>query len=206
MVRIILGTASFLLMWTLCGPASAQAKTPRAPKGAWEKPIVGVGETEATAKKDALRKAANVIEGVMRQVDPPLRFFKIDDEFVQKHLLANTSKPGDDIKLEVLAEPAKQWIVTLRPYADWWQELLKREHSEEVKVRTEERKVHAEVRQSVTAKVMLGLSLLLLAGVGYVRLDEYTQRRYTAWLRLAGVGVATTLAAGVWWVFIQAPG
>ena len=48
---------------------------------------------------------------------------------------------------------------------------------------------------------MLALAVLLLAGWGYVRLDEYTQRRYTGWLRLAGVGVATTIAAGLWWVF-----
>ena len=55
-------------------------------------------------------------------------------------------------------------------------------------------------------RIFLGLSLLLLTGVGYVRLDEYTQRRYTRSLRVAGVGVASAVAAGLWWVFIQSPG
>ena len=48
----------------------------------------------------------------------------------------------------------------------------------------------------------IGLACLLLAGFGYVRLDEFTHRRYTAWLRIAGVGVATTVIAGWWWVFL----
>jgi hypothetical protein len=41
---------------------------------------------------------------------------------------------------------------------------------------------------------------LLLAGVGYNRLDEYTQRRYTIWLRAAGVSVAATAVAAWFWV------
>jgi hypothetical protein len=204
MVRIILGTASFMLMWMLCGPVEAQAKAPAAPKGAWKQPIVGRGENEDSAKKDASREAAKVVAAVMRQVEPPVRYFKIDEDFVQKHLLANPGKPGEEIKLDDFA--AQQWIVTLRPYADWWQELLQRDRDEAVKVRAEERKAHAQDRQNLMARVMLGLSLLLLTGVGYVRLDEYTQRRYTRSLRVAGVGVASAVAAGLWWVFIQAPG
>jgi hypothetical protein len=133
-----------------------------------------------------------------------VRYFKIDDDFVQKHLLANPGKPGEVIKLDNFA--AQQWIVALRPYADWWEELLRRDRDEEIKVRAEERKAHAQERQNLTARVMLGLSLMLLAGVGYVRLDEYTNRRYTRLLRVAGVGVASAVAAGLWWVFIQVPG
>ena len=48
---------------------------------------------------------------------------------------------------------------------------------------------------------MLGLSVLLLAGFGYVRLDEFTQRRYTTLLRIAGIGVATSVVMGWWYVF-----
>ena len=81
-----------------------------------------------------------------------------------------------------------------RTDTDWWTDLVRRDHEEQ-------RKARADQRHTWTAQVMLSLSVLLLAGFGYVRLDEYTQRRYTTWLRIAGIGVATSVAAGWWYVF-----
>ena len=55
-------------------------------------------------------------------------------------------------------------------------------------------------------QVVLGLGLVLLTGFGYVQLDEYTNRRYTFLLRLAGATVVAVLLAGWWWLFFHAPG
>src|SRR5205809_348165 len=139
MVRTILGIASLLLMWTLCGPLNAQAKGPTAPKGVLKQPIVGLGQTEEAAKKDAVQRAAEAVAVVMKQCDPPVRHFKADADFVKDHVLASAGKAAEDIKLEEFPAPVKQWVVTLRPYADWWQDLLRRDHIEEIKLRAEER-------------------------------------------------------------------
>src|SRR5207302_769824 len=102
---------------------------------------------------------------------------------------------GKDVKVENIADPFKTWTLTLRPDSAWWNDVVHRDQDIS-------RKLRAEQRQAVGAQVIIGLACLLLAGFGYVRLDEYTQRRYTAWLRLVGMGVATTVVAGWWWVFL----
>jgi hypothetical protein len=103
------------------------------------------------------------------------------------------------IKLNDGEHVFKSWVLTFRSDVDWGKDLVRRDYEAA-------RKQRADERQKVGALVIIGLAFLLLVGFSYVQLDEYTQRRYTTWLRVAGVGVGTTLIAAWWWVFFQAPG
>src|ERR1019366_3432517 len=125
-----------------------------------------------------------------------LTSFKVTEEYVRKNILVDAGHAGKDLDALPGADPFKAWVVTFRTDADWWQDVVRRDHEAK-------RQRVAAARQNLGSQVIIGLGLLLLAGVGYVRLDEYTQRRYTTWLRVGGVGVAATMAAG-WWMFVQA--
>jgi hypothetical protein len=198
MFRMLLGIASLTLLWFFCGAGSAQPKDAAAPKAGLEE-VSGFGSNEETAKQNAIKKAVEAINRLMAAQDPPIKSFVVtEDDLTKNKLLQEPGRAGKEVKaiIENKEIVSKEWIVTFR--SDWWQEIVRRDHH--IK-----RQEVATNRQHFGSQVILGLGLLLLAGVGYVRLDDYTQRRYTTWLRLAGVAAATTLAAG-WWMFVQAPG
>ena len=177
-MRMLLAIAGLTCVWSLCGPIRAQPKEAAPPRERWQKPIVGRGETEVTAKKDAWREAAEIIDFLRQQQKPLVKLSDFTELEVRRRFLANAGSAGDDIHIEEFDRPFKQWIVHLKPET--------------------ERLLRADERQTMSSIGMIGLSILLVAGFAYLRLDEYTHRRYTTWLRLAGVGVATSALAGCW--------
>jgi hypothetical protein len=193
MVRKKMAIASLLLMWVVCGSLTAQPREAVLPEGQWPRKLTERGETAETAKAVAFRKAVDVINA-------RLKAFVVTEDYVRQHLV-DQSREGDEDKIQLagIEHVFKQWILTFRTDPDCWRDLV--HHDREA-----ERKLSAEERQTLTSRVMLGLALVLLAGVGYVRLDDYTQRRYTGLLRLAGFGLASMVAAGMWLFFFQAPG
>ena len=195
---------ALVMLWTFCGCRTRTIRQPKAsafPTGA-PKEVAGIGSSEETARKNALTKAAQKITDFMQAQNPPLRSFVVNEEFVQTNV-AERGKAGDVIKEDFGGEKVEsfKWILPLKPIESWWKELVQRDYEVMRQQQEADRKVRAVERQTQGAEAVLGIACLLLAGWGYVRLDEYTQRRYTGWLRLAGVGVATTIAAGLWWVF-----
>ena len=195
MIRMVLGIGSLTLMWFLCGTGNAQPKDAALPKGA-PRSVSGHGEKVENAQRAALSKAVDEIVNLMKANH--LTSFKVTEEYVRKNVLVDAGQAGKDLDALPGADPFKAWVVTFRTDSDWWQDLQRRDHEAK-------RQRVAESRQNLGSQVIISLGLLLLAGVGYVRLDEYTQRRYTTLLRLGGVSVAATMAAG-WWMFLQAPG
>jgi hypothetical protein len=195
-MRMLLGIACLTLMWFVCGTGSAQPKEAPLPRGVLPRTVPGHGETVDAARKAAVSKAVDEVAAWM--VLNELKSYKVTEDFVRKNALVDDGHAGKDLAVENIVNPFKAWVVTFKE-SDWWKELERRDHQAA-------RELRAEHRQTVGSRVIIGLGLLLLAGFGYVRLDEFTQRRYTAWLRLAGAGVATTLLAGWWWMFFQAPG
>ena len=191
-MRMLLGFAGLTLMWFACNPSSAQPKdAPPLPRS-----VTGHGETLETAKKAAIAKAVQEIKETMKRSE--MTSFAITEDYVRTNLV-DSGMPGKDFKVDNIADPFKAWILTFRTDTDWWHELERRDQEAG-------RKTRAEHRQSLGSRLIIGLALVLLAGFGYVRLDEYTKRRYTTWLRVAGLGVATTALAGWWWIVVQAPG
>ena len=196
MIRMLLGIGSLTLMWFFCGAGSAQPNDAALLKGGLPRSVMGHGEKVESAQRAAMSKAVDEITGLMTANH--LTAFKITEEYVRKNVLVDAGHAGKDLDALPKADPFKAWIVTFRSDPDWWHDIVRRDHEAR-------RQRLAESRQNLGSQVIVSLGLLLLAGVGYVRLDEFKQRRYTTWLRVGGVGVAATMAAG-WWMFLQAPG
>lgn len=196
-MRMLLAISGLMVMWICCGTSSAQPKGSQLGKGALPHSATGHGETVDAAKKAALSKAVAEVADLMALNQ--LKSFKITEEYVRKHLLVDTGNQGKDFAVENIAEPFKAWVLNFRTDTDWWKDIAR--HDQDA-----ERKLRGEYRQMQGSRTIITLGLLLFAGFGYVRLDEFTHRRYTAWLRLAGLSVATTIVAGWLWVFSQAPG
>jgi hypothetical protein len=192
-MRLLWGLAGLTLIWSLCGPLGAQPKDVKLPKGGLLQETTGSGPTLESAKNNVPRAAVEDITGLMEKEG--LRSFKLDEKYVREHVLSDSGEEGEPVPIPGIEKPFKKWTVKFRTDTDWWKEIVRRD-------RVAERAIVAKERQTWTYRVMIGLSVLLLAGFGYVRLDEYTHRRYTAWLRVAGVGVATTVVAGWWWAFV----
>jgi hypothetical protein len=186
MMRMILATICLGLLWTSCSSTCAQPKAPLLPKGGLPRDVTGVGETIEKAKVNAHQEAVKMVTAMMQNHDPPLHSFKIDEKYVRAHVVGKGSA-GEDIKNEALDKAFKSWVLPFRTDNAWWADLARHDRAED--------------RQKITSFVGLGLSLLVLAGFAYVRLDDYTQRRYTTWLRVAGVGVMSLVVAGWWMVF-----
>jgi hypothetical protein len=190
---MLLGLAGLTLMWFACSTGSAQPRpVPQLPSS-----VTGHGEAVETAKKVALAKAVQEIKETMKRNE--MSSFEVTEDYVRNNVLVDSGQPGKDVKVDNIADPFKAWVVNFRPDADWWHDLERRDQEAERKIRSEQ-------RQTLGSRLIIGLAFVLLAGFGYVRLDEYTQRRYTTWLRVAGLGVATTAVAGWWWIVFQAPG
>lgn len=186
MKRIISALFCLTALWLFCGSISAQPKEPNKPKPGLPSQVTGVGETREKAKEVAVREAAKTVNALMKRHEPTLRADSVDEDFVRNHLLVDEGQAGEDLQIENVDGAFKSWIVTFR--YNWWNDVVRHDRST--------------TRASIAGSAMFGLSILLLVGVGYVRLDEYTRHRYTAWLRAAGSGVVALILAGSYF-FLQ---
>jgi hypothetical protein len=179
---------SLALVWLLTCRAGGSEPAPNDPPAPEE--VKGFGPTHEVAREDALRQAVKRLREHLRRHEPPLLHWQPSEEFVQKQLLEGPGRPGKDDEPIPGIGPSKTWMVTLRFPHDMT--LVNWDRQAERQERAEERLSHA-------LHLVSALFLVLLVGVGYVRLDEWTRSRYTAWLRVAGAAVLTLAAAGWWW-------
>ena len=185
MIRTILGMSCIAILWVFCAPISAQPRELGPPKVVLPREAIGVGDTTEKAKESARQKAEETVATLMKLHN--LNTFKVDRSYLEKHVLAKSAgRQGEDHVFDGQA-PLKEWIVSFRTDHDWWSDIVRHDR--------------AEARQGLVSRAMIGLSILLLAGFGYLRLDEYTHRRYTTWLRAAGVALVATAIAG-WWLVV----
>ena len=177
MKRIISALVCLVGLYFVSGSISAQPKDSNKPKADMPSQVTGHGRTEEKAKEDALREAVKLVKS---------KGYSVDEDFVRDHMLADDGRAGDDLNLKIdnIDEPFKSWVVTFR-YSGW-NEVARLER--------------ATMRENLARNAVFGLSILLLGGLGYVRLDDYTNHRYTAWLRAAGSGLVAVILAASWFI------
>lgn len=185
-MRSILAIFALTIVWTFCTPLSAQPKEPVHVKFGVPEKILGGGDTIETAQQNAVKNAVNEINNAMR--NHKLTAFTVDQDYVQKHILdMESGRSLEDLQIANEA-PLKQWEIKVRTDPRWWNELVRRDRAEE--------------RHAIASSAMIGIAVLLLVGYGYIRLDEYTNRRFTAALRALGIAAVAT-ALGGWWVIAR---
>src|SRR5205823_4903430 len=153
-----LAMSGLMLAWSFCGTSDAQPKEIALPKGC-PREVTGVGVDLENAKAKALSEAVEVVKTLMSLQEPPLRSFKIDEQYVREHVV-DEGRAGKELKNDALEKPVQVWVRHFRTDNPWWSSIVRQDRAKE--------------RQSLAALVVGGLSLLLFAGFSYLRLDEYT--------------------------------
>jgi hypothetical protein len=154
--------------------ASGDAKYPSWTVTAW-------GKTPQDGNEVALDKALKEVESYLARQDPPVHW-KPSRDWVDRNLVKtrhqevkvlNDEDLGDgyDVTLKVEVGPKQ------------YREILERDREERVKQ-----------RDLLLARILAGVVALLVAVVGYLRLDEATKGYYTLWLRLGALGLVGAVA------------
>jgi hypothetical protein len=148
--------------------------------------VTGWGETHEDAEFNALKKAQDSLMVYFAEQNHPLQWRpKLD--YINSHLVKSRPRQaaqdlGDGLKaLGVKLE--------MEISASDWQYML-----------AEDRRVRADSRMLLLAKLLAGLVASLGAVAGYLRLEEMTKGYYTAWLRFAAVSFVSAVGVGIWWI------
>jgi hypothetical protein len=165
--------------------AHADPRKPAAParsNPSWD--VQGYGDSRDDAEIAALEKARRQIlghlaeEGVFLSWEPSLndiRGLVRDWKNMGKREVKALGREVDEVQLHVELAPQD------------YRKFLEND-----------RQVRAQSRMKLLAKGLAGLVAVLVAVAGYFRLEEATKGYYTAWLRLATLGLVAAIGAGVW--------
>ena len=192
MMRTLMLLAVVGMLWFASGDSTAQPapQNDGKPKGfkAWPRSVKGYGETVEKAEKDAHRLAVEHVVGCLKNQDPPIESWLPDDAYVKTHLLDGPGDQGKDF--EEGAFKAKTWVLTFKesPNLDEMVQLNKA---------AQRRELSAE-RQTMTGYVLATLTALLTLGWGYLRLDGWTNGRFTRWVCVLAAAIVGL--AGLGWL------
>src|SRR5262245_12913288 len=168
------------LVWLVTSQAVAE---PASDQPARRITAKGYGSTDEVAKKDALKAAAEKLQEELHRQQ--FDHWHPSEKFIKERLLVDTGQSGDKFK------GLNAWIYEVAiPDAETLQYLDQRARRQE----------RAEARLSLALHTVAGIALVLVVLIGYLRADEWTRSRYTAWLRLAGVSALVAIVAGWMWL------
>lgn len=112
-----------LLGWVIASSGPGRARNGKATAQVnvadtiWPSEIQGVGRDEKKAKAEAVDQALKKLEAALTELDPPLRFWTPDREFVERILIEKPGYPGPDKESGEGANKLtiKTWFYSLRP-------------------------------------------------------------------------------------------
>jgi hypothetical protein len=149
--------------------------------------ITAYGETHDKAKQRAEEKAWEKVCEYLARQEPPIHW-RPDVNWVTNNLVKGPS-PAKLVEMGDLGKAYEQTL-TVKVEPKDYQKLVEQDRQELMRQ-----------RQLLLARILAGVVALLVAVVGYLRLDEATKGYYTLWLRLGalalvgGVGAALVLLA-----------
>lgn len=178
--------------WCISAAAPARAAVEEKPPP-WS--VVGHGFTDEDARKDALEEARKVVVAYLEKQRLPVEW-QPTLEFIAERLVQGSPKyePSKDPWRNAGMEHQATLTVTVT-HRDV-QEIVK----EDRKFKEQQREARVEQRNLEVGKALAVLVAVLAAVAGYFRLDEATKGYYTAWLRLAAVGLVGGIGAGLYWL------
>ena len=181
---------ALLLLATGLGAATAGTATPQARVSAsgdarypsWT--ITAWGKTVQDGNEVALDKAQKEFESFLARQDPPVHW-KPARDWIDQNLVKSRHQ---EVKNLPDAELGEGYDVTLKLEVGpkQYREILENDRQERV-----------QQRELLLARVLAGVVALLIAVVGYLRLDEATKGYYTLWLRLGALGLVGAVAAAL---------
>jgi hypothetical protein len=184
------------LVLLAAGCAATQAKEkPRGPRGpevvagvegdnpCWT--VTAVGKTAQDADTVALNKAVRAVNEYLERQNPPIEW-RPTPEWVNNNLVKSRVAPKEvDLEDPVLGKGFERTLkVEVGPHQRW-------------EIREKDRGIRVRERQLVLARVLAGVVALLVAVVGYLRLDDATKGYYTLWLRLGTLGLLGGIGAAL---------
>lgn len=159
-------------------PRGAREPEVTASEGAYPSwTITAWGKSVQDADEVALGKAVREVNEYLARQNPPVEW-RPSPDWVNKNLVKSRVTPKEvDLDDPVLGKGFERTLkLELGPQQK--REIL--EQDREVRVRE---------RQLMLARILAGVVALLVAVVGYLRLDEATKGYYTLWLRLGVLGL-----------------
>ena len=189
-----------LTLWLLTTDLEAQSPSRNgkasANKNAGGQPftVTGYGLDVDTAKRDALKEARKELTTYLRARDLSLDYWVPSEAYIQKNLLEGAGEQGPDFQVGE-NEPAKTWVLTVKtPNMSEAQRL-----NSIAKQQAEHRMRQSVVlpRLHILAKGLAAIVVLLLALVGYLRLEEKTRGIYTHLLRFGMICLVAGAGAGI---------
>jgi hypothetical protein len=149
--------------------------------------ITAYGETDDRAKERVQEKAWEKVCSYLANQDPPVHW-RPDVRWVNDNLVKGRS-PAKQVEMDDLGK-AYERQVQVEVDEKKYEKMIEQDRQELMRQ-----------RQLMLARILAGVVALLVAVVGYLRLDEATKGYYTLWLRLGaltlvgGVGAALLLLA-----------
>lgn len=159
--------------------------------------VTGYGETEQSARSNALRKAVEVVEAsVNERLDGrraiPARL--MTPSYLEGMLvIAEEGKPEKDPEADN-AIRARYKVSLNEGYLNTVASEARKEWIAEEK---EERQDRVGDRHLTLARILGGVLAVLLVAAGYLRLEEATKGYYTTLLRAGAIGLLLAAAAGL---------
>ena len=147
--------------------------------------ITAWGKTVQDGEEVALDRAREEVEDYLARQNPPVHW-KPSRHWIDKNLVK--TKPHQESKRfdDPLLGDGVNVTLTLEVGPKQYREILENDREERV-----------QQRELLLARILAGVVALLVAVVGYLRLDEATKGYYTLWLRLGALGLVGGVAAAL---------
>jgi hypothetical protein len=192
MMRTIMLAALIGLLWCFTGDSEAQPGPQNGgkPQGfvLWPREVSGYRKSVEGAEKDAIEKALARLVDCLKSQDPPLESWHPDEAYLKKNLLDGPGEQGKDFELDGVKW--KAWVVTFKDSPNW-SEMIQLNQT------AQRREISAE-RQTMAGYVLAVLTALLALGWGYLRLDGWTNGRFTRWVCVLAAAIVGL--AGLGWL------
>jgi hypothetical protein len=151
-------------------------------------PILGRGVNRDYAQKDALKRAATVVDEYLHEREPRLEW-RPSPAYIRQHLFKGDPEEVPDKEEHLDADTiVRCWRWSLAVSPDDWHEIKRLD-----------RRARVDERMLLLARILAGLVALLAVVAGYIRADDWTKGYYTGWLRAgAVVALALVTVALIW--------